>query len=111
MKTWLSILGILVIACSSYEQRDHSKNAEKKYETTVSGQKVYQQYCVLCHGTDGKLGLNGSKDLTLSNTPIDSVLHQIRYGKGAMLPYNDILNDEQIDSVAAYVIRLRKQLQ
>ena len=108
MKKFLFVLSIVLIACSSSKKEADKKPSTEKYKSTITGKKVFQQYCVLCHGADGTLGLNGSKDLTLSTTPVDSVLHQIRYGKGAMLPYNDILNDEEIDSVAAYVLRLRK---
>ena len=91
------------------EINEHSLNQNGETQiVSLSGEKIFKQYCVLCHGVDGKLGLNGSKDLTISKLPMDSVFRQIRKGKGTMPPYMDVLSDAEIDSVYNYVISLRK---
>ena len=96
-----------LFSCSGeINEKSLNQNGETQI-VSLSGEKIFKQYCVLCHGIDGKLGLNGSKDLTISKLPMDSVIHQIRKGKGAMLPYKDVLNEAEIDSVINYVISLR----
>ena len=102
----LTVLFFLV-GCNSPSTTQTVKSEVIPQSSELTGKVVFKQYCVLCHGADGKLGLNGSKDLTLSDLPLDSVLYQIKNGKGTMLPYKDILNDAEIDSVTQYVISLR----
>ena len=96
---------LLLTNCTSSGNAD--KGNDEIQTVVITGKKIYSQYCVLCHGVDGKLGLNGSKDLTLSELSIDSVLIQIKNGKGAMLPYKDVLSRAEIDSVTQYIISLR----
>ncbi|MEZ4886167.1 MAG: cytochrome c [Chitinophagales bacterium] len=71
------------------------------------GKKVYSQFCVACHGADGKLGINGAGDLTASALPEAEVITRIQKGKGLMTPYEEILSEAQINAVAAYVIAMR----
>ena len=82
---------------------------EKKsnpYAGASDGQAIYKKYCVVCHGVDGKLGLNGSKDITVSKlTEAERVL-QITNGKNTMTPFKGILSPEEIKAVAAYSMTL-----
>ena len=71
------------------------------------GKGVYEEYCVTCHGSDGKLALNDAADLTQSIKTKEESVWQVRNGIGMMPPYGSILTDEQIDSVADYVLSLR----
>ena len=74
-----------------------------------SGEAIYKKYCVTCHGIDGKLGLNGSKDLTISKlTEAERVL-QVTKGKNTMTPFEGILSPEEIKAVAAFSMTLTKQ--
>ena len=72
------------------------------------GKLVYKQYCVICHGADGKLAVSGASDLSISALTLDERVSQIKNGKGLMTPYKDILSQSQIQSVAEYLEELKK---
>ena len=76
--------------------------------TLAAGKKTFETYCVLCHGADGKLGLNGSKDLSISVRPIDERIAQVTNGKGLMTPFKDILTEAEIKAVAECTLTLKK---
>lgn len=75
----------------------------------VNSAALYAKYCVLCHGQDGRRGLNGAGDLTKSTLPLEERIKQITLGKGLMTPYQGILTPEEIEAVAAYTMSLNKQ--
>ena len=79
--------------------------AEKK--PAIDSKKLYKQNCVICHGVDGKLGLNNSKDLTASKLSLDERISIIKNGKNTMTPFSGILNPDQIKAVAAYTFQLK----
>jgi len=82
--------------------------ADKKPSTPgVDGKKVYKTNCVVCHGTDGKLGANGSKDLTQSKLTLDERKTIVTKGKGAMIGLGSILKPEEIQAVAEYTFKLK----
>jgi len=72
------------------------------------GKKIFNTYCILCHGADGKLGLNGSKDLTISTITTEERITQVTNGKGLMTPFKEILNEAEIKAVVGYVESLKK---
>lgn len=80
----------------------------KKASSNRKGRLIYKQYCVICHGADGTLGVSNATDLTQSTTTMEERIEQITNGKGLMTPYKDILSEEQILAVAEYVEELRK---
>lgn len=112
----------LMIACggkegsSSSASSDSASVSEAKKEapaaattsaTNRKGKLVYKQYCVACHGADGKLGVSGAKDLSASTISLEERINQVTNGKGLMTPYKDILSEEQIKSVCEYIVELR----
>ena len=72
----------------------------------LDGKGIYTKNCVLCHGADGRRGLNGAGDLTASTLPLPDRIQQITYGKGMMTPYAGILTPEEIEAVANYTLSL-----
>ena len=87
-----------------------SEVVEKTAETKPNpdlGKKIYKQYCALCHGADGKLGVNGAGDLTASALPKEEVANIIKKGKGLMTPFEEILSETQIEAVTDFVMSLR----
>ena len=74
-----------------------------EYSTVAHGKAIFTRNCQLCHGEDGKLGLSGSKDLTVSTLSDAEVKNLIRDGKNAMPPYKDMLSETEINAVHAYV--------
>lgn len=114
----LALIGLSVlffVACGG-EKSSSVSSSDKvvaSAETTKSsgnskGKLIYKQYCVVCHGMDGKLAVSGAKDLSVSVLPIEERIDQITNGKGLMTPYKDILSTEQIQAVAEYLDELRK---
>lgn len=93
----LSAFAMIMFACG-----------EKKAKTPgIDAKKLYKQNCVLCHGIDGKLGLNNSKDLTVSPLTLDERISIIKNGKGAMTPFGAMMNADEIKAVAEYTFKLK----
>ncbi len=84
-------------------------NTDKKMDQKKSNRKgkiIYKQYCVACHGADGKLGVSGATDLSASTVDMAERINQITNGKGMMTPYKDVLSETQIKDVAEYLDEL-----
>ncbi len=92
---------ILIIACAGQSHTDASGKPD--------GALIYKKYCTLCHGADGKLGLNGSKDITLSELNEAERIVLITKGKNTMTPFEGILTAEEIKAVAAYTYTLKSK--
>lgn len=67
------------------------------------GQEIFEDKCTLCHGDNGKLGLNGAKDLSVTTLDHKGIVDIITKGKNSMASYQDILTKEQIEAVASYI--------
>ncbi len=70
----------------------------------VSGELVFQRYCVSCHGMGGQLKAGGK--IQLQHTKMtDSLLRQtILYGKNNAMPaYKKMLSDEETTAVINYI--------
>ena len=76
-------------------------------EVLAAGKTVFTTYCVVCHGEDGKLGLNGAKDMTVSTLTREEMVTQVTKGKGAMAAYESILKYDEIQAVVDYVRSLK----
>lgn len=76
-------------------------------DRSVVGQDVYAKMCQSCHGTNGKAGMSGAKDLSISNLSNDEKIAIITQGKNAMISYEKSLNEEQIAAVADYIETLK----
>lgn len=77
----------------------------------IDGKAIYNQYCVACHGADGKgnngLAANYVDDKTRLAQPDEALIKSIKEGKqgdvGVMPPWGGTLNDEQITAVLGYI--------
>lgn len=102
----LAALSLLLITGSyglaeSYSKKKGVRKESVEEVVATDGKSLYQNACVACHGSDGKLGLAGAKDLTASAMEVDAIKEIIRNGKGMMPPAQ--LNDEQASAIAEYV--------
>ena len=120
MKTNILILATIsfsfLISCGSDGSKDKTAEAPKKevaaapvVDNIAAGEKVYRTYCIVCHGIDGKLELNGAKDLSKSVIPIEERITQVTEGKGLMTPFKGIISDEQIKQVSEYTFTLKTE--
>jgi len=73
----------------------------------TAGQALFTQNCALCHGANGKLGLNGAHDLTKSNLNAMGRTYLVVNGLGVMPAFKGQLTDEQIAQVVAYSLTLK----
>lgn len=91
---------LALLACSA---TDPGPGTATRADSAPDGSKLFQMQCVLCHGRDGKLGLSGAKDLTLSALTRDQMILLVSNGKGAMMPYKNVLHVEEIEAVVDHV--------
>lgn len=112
---FLPILWIMTIpACNSAQdkiamQEAAARQAAGKQTAPPDGMAVFRQYCVTCHGADGKLGLNGAKDLSQSALSLEERITQITNGKNLMTPFRNLLTPAEIKAVAAYTQDLKSK--
>lgn len=72
------------------------------------GQTLYEANCTTCHGNDGKLGVLGAKDLSVTAFTKDQMIEIITNGKNTMTPFAAMLSAEETNAVAEYVQTLKK---
>ena len=99
MKKLLVLCAFMIVVFSCAD-----KNNKK---TVAQGKKLFKQNCVICHGIDGKLGLNNSKDLTVSALTKDERISIVKNGKGTMNAFGAILKPEEIQAVTDYTFTLK----
>ena len=72
----------------------------------VDGKALFINECAKCHGTDGKLGLVGSADLSLTKLSVEELSSVIKNGKGTM-PKFDYLTEAEIAGLTDYIAKLK----
>lgn len=85
-----------------------SGTATDSAHTIREGEVIFAAKCVLCHGKDGRLQLNGAKDLSVSTLTNAETIELIKSGNGLMPGFKDEFNEEQLNALAGYVEGLRK---
>ena len=71
----------------------------------TTGADLFSSNCESCHGPNGAgghIGPNLQKSSVAEN--LAAVEKQVRNGGGAMPPFANVLSDEEIDTVAHYVV-------
>jgi len=109
-RIYIVLLFPLVFSCSSNNSSpylDKGDGGSGKQE--VIGKELYESNCASCHGPDGKLGMSGAKDLSISTMSELEVIEIIEKGKKGMPSMKGALGSEQnVRDVAQYVLTLRK---
>lgn len=85
-----------------------NNTSQKKTEIKSAGESLYENNCTACHGSDGKLGALGAKDLSTSTMDKAGMIDIITNGKNTMTPFGSMLSKEDIEKVTEYVLTLRK---
>ena len=103
---------LIVLAYGLAEMNKKAKTGPKVDTSSITdpiaaGKLIYTNTCVNCHGSDGKLGGSGSKDLSATQLSVEEQKALIRNGKNAMPGYKD-LSDEQVDAVVQYLATLKQ---
>ena len=68
----------------------------------VAGQRLYEQACVFCHGTDGK-GDHGGASLA-DVRDLAAAMQTVTAGRNNMPPFGSALTPDQVRDVSAYVV-------
>lgn len=79
----------------------------------VNSVQVFETHCSGCHINGGNIVRRGKtlKLKALEKNQVDSfdaIVQLVRYGKGNMSAYQDRLTEDEIQSVAAYVLEQAK---
>ncbi len=103
------IVSFVWAGCYVEDSSNNKRNpVEKGTGGGISGAAIFKKYCQTCHGADGKLGLNGAKNLSVSILPLNQKIEIISNGKGVMTPFRAILSAEEIKAVAEYTSELKQ---
>ena len=73
---------------------------------TQNGAKLYEKFCVTCHGPNGKGNFAGTPDFSRSNIllrPDGALFTSIKAGRGAMPGFLGILRDRDLFDVIAHL--------
>lgn len=73
----------------------------------TAGKVLFNKNCAVCHGPDGRLGLNGAHDLSTSNLNTTGRVYMVTQGLGKMPSFKDQLTPEEIQQVVAYSLTLK----
>lgn len=102
-KVVLIPLSFLFFSCSG------SSDSDESIVEVQSGEKIYLQNCISCHGKTGNLEVSGASDLTKSKKTLAEKIEFIKKGgpNGIMQAYGKNyggpFNDDQIEKLAEYV--------
>jgi cytochrome c6 len=73
----------------------------------LSGKAIFEKNCARCHGSDGKKGSFGAKDLKLSTLSDLEAINIITIGKKRMPSFQKKLTQQDIVEVKKYVMNFR----
>jgi cytochrome c6 len=107
--SFFGVLSSICLLCLVVACQDNSTDKTARPGVAASGVAIFKKNCVTCHGADGKLGLNGAKDLTQSMLTVEERIPIITKGKNLMTPFEKMLTPEEIQAVAQYTTTLRTQ--
>lgn len=106
--SFLFFLFFCFYSCSSNSSEKKSKENENGVSKNV-GKEIYSNYCISCHGVDGKLGVSGAKDLSKSTLTDTMRLEIITNGKNAMPAMKELIHSKKdILAVSEYIKSLKK---
>jgi mono/diheme cytochrome c family protein len=104
-KSQLVLIGLatlFITSCGSSESQLPNAADQKN-----SGEKLYDQNCVSCHGSSGDLGVGGASNLATSILSLNEKIEVISKGRNAMQAYSSEhggnLSPEKIKSIAEYI--------
>ncbi|GAA4393269.1 hypothetical protein GCM10023186_44670 [Hymenobacter koreensis] len=97
----------MLAGCNSAGSETAPPTTTETAPTELPGKALYTQNCAICHGANGKLGVNGAHDLTKSNLNQMGRTYIVTNGLGKMPSFKDQLTPEQIQEVVAYSLTLR----
>ena len=99
------VSGVLAMtACGGSSQTEANSTSGK----TISGEQIYNDNCVICHGVDGKAQMAGATDLSVSTLNAEAASAVITNGRNGMRSFSSELTKDEIDAVVKHIESLRK---
>lgn len=99
---------MLVFGLSMLASCGENPSSKREIGKSISGQDVYAKHCTMCHGDDGKKGLSGANDLSISALNSEETVKIVKMGKGGMAGYKHVLSEEEIEAVLEHIQALKK---
>ncbi|WP_244933596.1 PQQ-binding-like beta-propeller repeat protein [Neobacillus mesonae] len=81
---------------------DQSKSKNETSSAAGTGEGIYKNNCLACHGDKGAGGHNGP-NLQTTKLDLNGIINQVKNGGGGMPPFKDTLSADEIKAVAEYV--------
>lgn len=102
-------LGLIIFIFSLVSCKPGSKTCDTCSDSHVeTGQSLYFDQCISCHGEDGKLGNSGAADLSKSELTDKEIRYILSEGQGAMPPMLELVEEPKyMDSVVSHIKKLR----
>lgn len=94
---------LVVLACQTKSTDTKSNNLN----SNIDARSLFKTNCVLCHGIDGKLQMNGARDLTKSPLSIGDRIQVITNGRNTMTAFGDVLSKQEIEALAKYTLNFK----
>lgn len=82
-------------------------NVSAKKNESVSGLDIYKNRCVTCHGTDGRMGMNGAKNLPSSPLNVTQRIEVVTHGRNIMPGFKELMSEEEIKAVVEFTMTLK----
>ncbi len=99
----MRIIGILA-AISLYLWACSSESSTKE---ELSGFEIYRERCMTCHGTDGRMGMNGAKELPSSPLSVEQRIDVVANGRNIMPAFKGMMSEAEIKAVVEYTMTLK----
>ncbi|MHB1936302.1 MAG: c-type cytochrome [Acidobacteriaceae bacterium] len=108
----LILAGAVAILLAGCHRLPPSKPLSELTLTEMCGHTVYRQHCAQCHNANSEKPLHGpglqglyKKPYLPSGAPAndDRVRSTILHGRNTMPAFGNVLNDQQIDNLIAYL--------
>jgi cytochrome c6 len=96
-QAFTAVAALVLVACGA------AGGADGNNGTPRTGAEIFNTQCALCHGRDGRLGINGAKDLTASALSQADMVAIVAHGKGGMAPFEHVLAPDEIERVVEHV--------
>ncbi len=101
-----SVLALTVFSCGDGTKA--SANGPAEQPEKIDGAALYDSKCAICHGADGKAGVMGASDLSVSTLGHAAAVNVVKNGRKGMRAFGGELSDEEIAAVVTYTESLRK---
>lgn len=110
MKSTIAVITLSLSILSCTNSSDKKDNDLLNEATKPNGLKIYNRYCVVCHGDEGNAKIGGALDLSISTLSIDDKIKIVTNGSENkhMRAFNDDLSKAEIEAVVNHVETLKK---